>query len=106
MSDGITQLTPEQFAAQKASAAKENYIERVLVDAVDVPLNVVTGGLPDETISSRAARDAQEHKPLGELISKVLDEIQPDHGAKAQAGDTERAEAVLATEEKFDGNQQ
>jgi hypothetical protein len=105
VSDGITQLTPGEFAAEKASAAKENFVERDLV-AVDIAVNTLTGGEPDETISSRLARDAEEHRAIGEVGSKLLDAIQPDHGADAQAGDTERAEAVIATEEKFDGNQQ
>jgi len=90
-SDGITPLTPAQVAAQESQAAHEGYFERVLVDAVDEPLNVITGGLPDETISSRWARGAEEGHKLDELGTKFLDVFQADHGAKAQAGDTERA---------------
>ena len=102
MSDGITPLTQAQFDAQKAIAAKENYVERDLI-AADEAANVVTGGLPDETISSRLARAAIAGKWWGKLGSKILDKFQPDHGAKAMAGDTERGEAVVAEEEEFDG---
>ncbi len=104
MSDGIVPLTPQEFAAEKERAATEGYAERNLV-ALDDAANALFGGKNDETISSRLARDAEEHKLIGEVGSKLLDVLQPDHGADAQAGDTERAEAVLAEEEKFDGNQ-
>lgn len=89
----ITPLTPEQEAALKEQVAKEGYVERVLV-GIDACANVVTGGLPDETISSRAARDAREGKKFGTLVSKVLNVCQRNHGAQAQAGDLERAEAA------------
>ena len=97
MSDGITPLTPAQVAAQEAQAGREGYIKRDLI-ALDMGVNVLTGGLPDETISSRWARGAEEHHKLDELGSKFLDVFQHDHGAKAQAGDTERALKVEATE--------
>ncbi len=102
MNDGITPLTQAQFDAQKAAAAKENFAERDLV-ALDDAANVLTGGLPDETISTRLANDAEQGKTVGEIGSKILDVFQKDHGAKAEAGDTQRAEELLATEEKFDG---
>jgi hypothetical protein len=97
MSDGITPLTPSQVAAQEASAAHEGYVHRDLV-AVDITVSVITGGLEDETISSRLARDAEQHRLVGEIGSKVLDVFEKDHGAKAQAADTERADVVIATE--------
>ncbi len=90
MSDGIVPLTPQQVVKQEAQAAKEGYLTRTLV-AVDDLGNVLTGGLPDETISSRAARAAEKHEVVGEVVSKFLDVFQKDHGAKAQAGDLERA---------------
>ncbi|MHB1673790.1 MAG: hypothetical protein ACYCSP_06015 [Acidobacteriaceae bacterium] len=102
MSDGIVPLTQAQFDAEKAKVAKEDYPERVAV-AFDQDINVDTGGLPDETISSRVARAATAGKWWGKLGSKILDRFQPDHGAKAEAGDTERGEAVVATEEEYDG---
>jgi hypothetical protein len=97
MSDGITPLTPSQVAAQESQAAHEGYFKRDLI-ALDMGVNVVTGGLPDETISSRWARSAEQGHIVGELGSKFLDVFQKDHGAKAQAGDTERAEKVVETE--------
>jgi hypothetical protein len=97
MSEGITPLTPAEVAAQEAQAAKEGYIKRDLI-ALDMGVNVLTGGLPDETISSRWARGAEQGHILGELGSKFLDVFQADHGAKAQAGDTERAVRVIETE--------
>ena len=102
MSDGITPLTPVQVAAQEARTAHENLIQRDLV-AIDQLANVVTGGLPDETISSRLARAAEKHELVGEIGSKALDLVQADHGAKAQAGDLERAGAVARAEEASGG---
>ena len=97
MSNGITPLTPAQVAAQEAQATHEGYIKRDLI-ALDMGVNVLSGGLPDETISSRWARGAEQHHKLDELGSKFLDVFQKDHGAKAQAGDTERAELVVEAE--------
>jgi hypothetical protein len=102
MSDGIVPLTPAQVAAQEAKTAKENFVQRDLV-AVDQCTNVLTGGLPDETISSRLARAAEKHEIVGEVGSKLLDVFQHNHGAKAQAGDLERADAVVAAEETSAG---
>lgn len=99
MTDGVTPLTKQQEAAQQAKVAKEGYIERELV-AIDIATNVTTGGHEDETISSRLARDAAEHHVVGEIGSKLLDLVQKDHGAKAVAGDLERAKEIQAVEEK------
>jgi hypothetical protein len=63
-------------------------------------MNVLTDGAPDETISSRSARAAQQGKPWGKDMSRFLDLFQKDHGAKAQAGDAVRAEDVIVTEVK------
>jgi len=97
MSSPITPLDPQQTAAQEAQAAKEGYVHRILV-AFDIFSNVLTDGDEDETISSRSARAAEKGKPWGIAMSKFLDIFQKDHGAKAQAGDVERAAAVAATE--------
>ena len=102
MSDGITPLSPEQIAKQEAQAAKEGYVKRDMI-ALDQFANVLTGGKPDETISSRWARGAEEHHVLDELGSKALDIFQKDHGAKAQAGDVERAKAIEQIEESSPG---
>lgn len=97
MIDPITPLTPEQTAQTEAKVAKEGYVHRDLV-ALDQAANVVTGGLPDETISSRAARASRQGKLWGRALSRFLNLFGKDHGAKAQAGDIERAEAVVAVE--------
>ncbi len=44
-------------------------------------INVLTDGDPDETISSRAARAAQQGKGWGIEMSKFLDLFQKDHAA-------------------------
>lgn len=98
MDSGITPLTPAQEEKSKASAAREGYFQRILVGA-DVEANIITGGHPDETISSRAARDAAKGHLFGKLLSKVLDIFQRNHGAKAVAGDLERAEIAERLEE-------
>jgi hypothetical protein len=102
MTDGITPLAPAQVVAQEAQASKEGYLKRDLI-ALDMGVNVLTGGLPDETISSRWARGAEQGHFVGEIGSKFLDVFQRDHGAKAQAGDTERAERVVETEAQSGG---
>jgi hypothetical protein len=48
----------------------------------EVLADVLTGGLPDETILSRWARGAEQHHKLDELGSKFLDVFEHDHGAK------------------------
>jgi hypothetical protein len=102
MSSPIFPLTPEQQASAEAHVAKEAYLRRMLV-AFDQFVNVVTDGDPDETISARAARAAERGVPWGIEMSKFLDCFEYDHGAGAQAGDVERAKAVIATEEASGG---
>jgi hypothetical protein len=102
MSDGIAPLTPEQTAQQEAQAAKEGYIHKDLV-GLDQFANVLSGGNPDETISSRLARSAEEGHEVGKIGSEVLDKFQTNHGPKAQAGDIERAERVEKLEENSGG---
>lgn len=103
MTDPITPLTPQQTAIQEAQAAHEGYVHRGLV-GLDQFVNVLMDGNPDETISSRMARWATEEtglkKDIGVAVSKALDLAQPDHGAKAEAGDEQRAQNVAAIEEK------
>jgi hypothetical protein len=105
MSDGITPLTPDQLARQEAQAEKEAYLKRALI-GLDMFMNVLTDGDPDETISSRSARAAEKGKHSGIFMSKFLDVFQHDHGAKAQAGDVARAQAVIATEDSSSGFKQ
>jgi hypothetical protein len=95
---GITPLNPAQVALQEQQAATENYPRRVLI-GLDMFANTLTNGHPSETISSRAARAATEGKWWGRTLSKALDKLQPDHGAKAECGDVERAVIVEHLEE-------
>lgn len=102
MTDPITPLTPQQERIAKKVAATENYLKRDGV-ALDQFANVVTDGSPDETISSRMARwDKQgtgiKHH-VGRFMSKALNLFSKDHGAKAEASDFERAQAVEKIEE-------
>lgn len=103
MSDPITPLTPAQTKAQEQQAAAEGWLRRDEV-AVDIAANVVVlKGQEDETISSHAARADEQGKWWGRTLSRVLNFFQPDHGAKAQAGDVERAENVQRLEEQSGG---
>lgn len=101
-SDGIVPLTEAQFVEQEKAAASKGYVLRDLV-ALDVCANTLMGGMPDETISSRLARAAEQHEVVGEIGSKILDCFEPDHGAKAEAADYERAEAVAKAEKASGG---
>ena len=85
-------------------AAKEGYLHRVLV-AFDQFWNVVLGGNPDETISSRAARWAVlGHRGfwVWRIVARGmvawLNFIQPGHSLGARAGDLVRAEKIEQTE--------
>lgn len=98
MTDPVAPITSTQTGAQETQALHEGFIKRDLI-AIDQAANVLTGGLPDETISSRLARDAEKHELVGEIGSKILDVFQKDHGVKAQAGDLARAEQVATVEE-------
>ena len=102
MTDPITPLTPAQLATAEQQTAKEGYLHKTAI-GLDQFVDVLTGGLPDETISSRAARWDTEDKGLkhvaGHEMSRFLDLFQKDHGAQAEAGDLERAMIVETTEE-------
>lgn len=101
MSNPITPLTPEQTAAREAHSLQEPYIERALIGALDMPINVVTDGLPDETLSSRFARWSRMEgwrKYVGGFMCQMLNIPQKDHGADAVAGDAARAQRVLDAE--------
>ena len=94
-----TPLTPEQIAQAEKNAAHHSYVLRVLVGA-DQFANDLSGGKLDETISSRAQRLADGGNEFAKLITKALDDIQSQHGRKAEAGDLERAQDVGNTEKK------
>lgn len=103
MSNPLTPLTPAQTATQESQAAKENLVVRDLVGLDDFA-NVLTGGQPDETISTRLGIDAADghgfSREVGKLGSEALDLFQKDHGSKAAAGDLERSEAEQETVDK------
>jgi hypothetical protein len=85
---------------QESQAADEGYLHRVLV-ALDIFLNVVFKGREDETISARSYRAALEGKIWGRIMNAFLDIFQSNHGAKAAAGDLERANSIAVTENKI-----
>jgi hypothetical protein len=95
MDNPVTPLTPTQVAAQETQAAHEAYFRRTLV-ALDTFANVLADGVPDMTVSARAAIAAEHGSTWGRGLSRLLNLFQPDHGADAIAGDAERAEAVEA----------
>jgi hypothetical protein len=94
-----TPLTPGQIVFNEQQAAHEAYLHRLAV-GFDQFMNVATDGLPDETISSRAQRLSSQGNEFAMLLTRALDELQPSHGRTAEAGDLERAQAVVATEEQ------
>jgi hypothetical protein len=101
--DPIQPLDPDQTALAEQQATHHNFLMRNLV-SLDDELNVLTGGLPDETVSARMARWDTEDKGIkhevGEIMSKGLDLFEKDHGAKAEAGDDARAREVEQVEDK------
>lgn len=110
MSGQDTPLTPSQVTSQERKAAQEGWAHQVLVsldqagNVIGSPIFLLQKGLPDETISSHVRRimddpDAK-HKLVAGILNHVLNEIQANHGAKAEAGDLERADAVQSTEKQ------
>lgn len=77
----------------------KRYLHNVAV-AGDQAANVVAGGKPDETISSRSQRAADRGNPLGVAMTKFLHLFQRNHGRLAQQGDIKRAEDVIQTEDQ------
>lgn len=78
----------------------ESRAHRWLV-AFDIFCNVTFfNGQQDETISAHAWRAAQQGKLWGKLMTKWLGWFQLNHGAKAAAGDLERAQEREAVEKK------
>lgn len=97
MPNPITPLTAAQEQATEAQVVKEGYPKRVLI-ALDQFGAALAGDDNDETISSWSARESVKGNPLGKAISAVLNVFQKDHGAKAMAGDVERAKEVTVLE--------
>jgi hypothetical protein len=106
MSDPITPLTPAQEQASEQSAAHEKYPIRVLIEIDKLGNVLFLNGSSDETISAHLSRmavaDSGFKRDVGVFGSSVLDIFQKDHGAKAQAGDLERAKEAIDLE-KSDG---
>jgi hypothetical protein len=100
-------LTSGQIQQLEKNSASESFPQKVLV-ALDQDVNVDTGGMPDETISSRVRRISDAHPKWGwnpavwlaKALNSGLSLIQNNHGQRAQAGDLERAETVVETEQK------
>lgn len=100
-------LTSAQIRHAEKNAAAEGFLHRVAV-AADQDLNVDSGGLPDETISSRVRRISNAHPRwswnpgvwLAKSINAGLNLLQSDHGQRAQSGDLERALKVASTESR------
>lgn len=56
----------------------KEYFWNILI-SVDQSLNTLFGGNPDETISSRAGKAAEEGRAWGCYLCKVLDWFDKDH---------------------------
>ena len=82
---------------------RASYIWRVLV-AFDTFLNVLTFGLPGETISARCGRWGIKRRGntldiwIAKFMLSWLDVIQPDHGFQAMSGDLARAQRIVQVE--------
>lgn len=102
-----TPLTPEQEKQAEANAAKDGYLHRDAV-ALDDAVNVLADGNLDETISARVRRVSDAHKGwswnpgvwLAKGLNAGLNLIQKNHGAKAEAGDLQRAKKIEEIEKK------
>ena len=98
-------LTPEELVEYELHAVHESWWHSDLV-AFDQFLNAITGGKPDETISARSQRLADQGNKFGKFMIWWLDKIQSRHGQKAQAGDLARSEQVEDTEARSLGTEQ
>lgn len=100
--DPIQPIDPAKEARSEEEATHHGFVMRNLVE-LDTAVNVLTGGLPDETISSRMARWDTEDKGIkhevGKVVSAGLDLFDKDHGAAAEAGDLGRAKEIEQVEE-------
>lgn len=60
----------------------KNYLMNLLI-SLDQLGNTILGGLPDETISSRAAKAKLSGKKWGCVLCKWLDKLDKDHCDKS-----------------------
>ena len=96
----------KEIRKAERNTRREDYIHRGLV-ALDIFINVLTGGNEDETISSRVRRVSDAHKGfswnpgvwIAKTLNTALDIVQRDHGQHAEAGDLQRAETVERIED-------
>lgn len=100
MANPIQPLTPIEIAFYERQGANHRFFMRRLV-ALDIFINIwFLNGLQDETISSHTARASLEGKAWGIFFSSIFNWFSKNHGAKAIAGDTGRAEAIISVEDK------
>lgn len=59
-----------------------SYFRKLFV-SVDQLLNVILGGDPDETMSSRLGKDARRGRKFACVMCKILDLFEKDHCEKA-----------------------
>lgn len=107
---GDSKLSPGQVQRAERQVAGEGVVHQALVsldqlgNVVLSPMLFLQRGLPDETISSHVRRIVDDpvakHKLVASVINKLLNAIQPNHGALAEAGDDERATVVQQTEQE------
>jgi hypothetical protein len=71
----------------------KKYLKNVLL-GLDMFGNTLINGHPDETISARSGRAAEEGKLWGKVVSGVLNRAQKNHTTGAIQSDENRAETV------------
>lgn len=82
---------------QRAEA--EGYLHRVIV-ALDQTINVILGGCPDETISSRCKRLKTKGNWIGIAVIWFCDLFATHHGIGAEEADLGRAEICEQIEDR------
>jgi hypothetical protein len=84
MSTFDTPLTPEQIQKDEVNSQHHNYFVRVAKD-FDIFVNGLANGNVGETISARCGR-LQDTNEFARLLAKGLNELEPQHCEKAEAG--------------------
>lgn len=102
MNDPVTPLTKAQTVAAEAKSAKHGYLENLAVD-LDQSIPPIFDAPLGTTISGDAAiadvKDTGFKGFYGRWMCRFLNLFQRNHGAKAVAGDMERAKIVAQNEE-------
>jgi hypothetical protein len=95
----IQPLTKEQEALAEAKANEESPFHEDMV-VIDQAMGKIIGGMPDITMSTDLAIMAVQGKGVRKWIGiiglKLLNLLEPDHGAKATVADLQRAKAAEA----------